>query len=79
MHQCASVRPIPNGVTAKRTELCNAPHMTTQRRSSGGDGHAFKNGAVGHEGFLEELPTGAFDLLAAQIEKLRQEIDYLTE
>lgn len=53
--------------------------MTTQRRSSGGDGHAFKNGAVGHEGFLEELPTGAFDLLAAQIEKLRQEIDYLKE
>ena len=28
---------------------------------------------------LDEQPTGAFDLLSAQIEKLRRDIDYLRE
>jgi hypothetical protein len=61
-----------------RTELCNAPRMTTQRPSSG-DGHATRNRAAGDQRQSEELPAGAFDLLAAQIENLRQEIDYVKE
>jgi len=52
--------------------------MTTQRPSTG-DGHATRNRAAGDQRQSEESPTGAFDLLAAQIESLRQEIDYLKE
>jgi hypothetical protein len=52
--------------------------MTTQRPSSG-DGHATQNPASGDRRQSKESPTGAFDLLAAQIESLRQEIDYLKE
>lgn len=52
-------------------------HMSTQRPSSG-DGHTTRNRAAG-DGHSHESPTGAFDLLAAQIESLRQEIDYLKE
>src|SRR5688500_18003410 len=74
----ASICPIPNSQSkAHRTLQCSS-HMTTQRRSSG-DGHATENRAVGDLRHSAESPTGAFDLLAAQIDSLRQEIDYLKE
>ena len=62
---------------AHRT-LQRSSHMTTQRPSSG-DGQTTRNRAAGDQRHSEELPAGAFDLLAAQIESLRQEIDYLKE
>ena len=74
----ASIRPIPNSDSQKSPEYCKTPHMTTPRPSSG-DGHASENRAAGDQRHSEESPIGAFDLLAAQIEGLRREIDYLKE
>ena len=51
----------------------------TAPRSPNGDGHAVGNGKDRSRTRSHEQPTGAFDLLAAQIDGLRQEIDYLKE
>jgi hypothetical protein len=51
--------------------------MTDHR--SPNTGHAVGNGKGRPRVPLDEQPTGAFDLLSAQIETLRRDIDYLRE
>jgi len=51
----------------------------TDHRSPNNDGHAVGTGKGRRRTPLEEQPSGAFDLLAAQIDALRHEIDYLKE
>ena len=51
----------------------------TAPRSPNTDGHAVGTGKGRSRTPPDEQPTGAFDLFAAQIDALRQEIDYLKE
>jgi hypothetical protein len=51
----------------------------TDHRFPKADGHAVGKGKDQSRTLPDEQPTGAFDLLAAQIEALRNEIDYLKE
>lgn len=51
----------------------------TDYRSPNTDGHAGGDGKGRTRTPLDEQPTGAFDLLSAQIEALRRDIDYLRE
>ena len=51
----------------------------TDHRSPNTNGHAVGNGKGRTRTPLNEEPTGAFDLLSAQIEALRHDIDYLRE
>lgn len=51
----------------------------TGPRSRNSDGHAVADRGDGYTVSHHEQLTGAFDLLAAQIESLRNEIDYLKE
>ena len=51
----------------------------TGPRSRNTDGHAVADGGDRYRTPHHEQLTGAFDLLATQIEALRNEIDYLKE
>ena len=51
----------------------------TEHRSPNTGGHAAGDGKDRARMPLDEQPTGAFDLLSAQIETLRRDIDYLRE
>ena len=51
----------------------------TDHRSPNTDGQAGGDGKDRTLMPLDEQPTGAFDLLSAQIEALRQDIEYLRE
>jgi outer membrane murein-binding lipoprotein Lpp len=51
----------------------------TDHRSRNADGHAVGDGKDRTRTSLNEQPTGAFDLLSAQIEALRQDMEYLRE
>jgi hypothetical protein len=51
----------------------------TDRHSPNADGYAGGDGKSRTRTPLDEQPTGAFDLLSAQIEALRRDFDYLRE